>query len=65
MISLIVSLFLNVASANVAAQLDAQCETFAPNLDGISVTICAGSVVSRQDSLGVVHYTFNDNIDAF
>ena len=30
----------------------AKCETLAPNLDGISITICAGEVVSRCDASG-------------
>lgn len=63
MITLLLSLVLSAsAPATVAAQ---SCETFAPNLDGISVTVCDGHVESRTDSLGVTHYSFNDNIDAF
>lgn len=64
MITLLLSLVLQVNLAQSAAA-DAQCETFAPNLDGISVTVCAGQVASRTDSLGVTHYSFNDNIDQF
>lgn len=62
MISLFVSLFFQVATA---ANVVPACETFAPNLDGVSVTVCEGAVVSRTDQLGVTHYVFNDNIDAF
>ncbi len=63
MLTLIFSL---VFSAQVqAAPVDAACETLAPNLDGIAVTICDGRVVSRTDSLGVTHYSFNDSIDRF
>jgi hypothetical protein len=59
MLSLIFALLANIAPASQA------CETFAPNLDGIAVTVCEGAVVSRTDQLGVTHYVFNDSIDAF
>ena len=42
----------NVASVVPAKAVKAQCETYAPNLDGISITVCGGSVVSRCDSAG-------------
>ena len=35
----------------VSAQVS-QCETYKPNLAGISVTVCSGEVVSRCDQSG-------------
>ena len=35
-----------------AAPVASACETYAPNLDGIAVTVCAGEVVSRCDASG-------------
>lgn len=45
-----------VLSLNINASVAPKCETYAPNLDGISVTVCAGEVVSRKDAAGVVHF---------
>jgi hypothetical protein len=57
MITFILSTILSI---NVAAQAPktapkapvTECETYAANLDGVRVTICNGSVVSRCDAAG-------------
>jgi hypothetical protein len=57
MITFILSTILSI---NVAAQAPkvvvkapaAQCETYAPNLEGVSVTVCSGEVVKRCDAAG-------------
>jgi len=44
---LALTLFVNAPAKQVNA-----CETYAPRLDGISVTVCAGSVVRACDASG-------------
>jgi hypothetical protein len=41
-----------VSAAPVSAPTAPKCETYAPNLEGISVTVCSGEVVSRCDASG-------------
>jgi hypothetical protein len=55
MFNFIASILLS-ASINSAPVAAPACETLAPNLDGISITICDGEVVSRKDAAGVVHF---------
>lgn len=49
MIALLVSMVVTPVSAPAA------CETVGPRLDGTTVTICGGSVVSVQDKAGNVN----------
>lgn len=50
MLTFIMSIMFS-ASINVSAPLSS-CETYAPNLEGITVTVCDGEVLSRCDSTG-------------
>jgi hypothetical protein len=49
MISLILAIAIRIAPAPVT-----QCETYAPRLDGISVTVCDGHAVRYSDAAGNV-----------
>ena len=51
MLTLIFSALLSLSSVKAAPSAPA-CETYAPNLEGISVTVCSGEVVSRCDASG-------------
>jgi hypothetical protein len=51
MLNLLFSFALNLV-VSVAPSAPAQCETYAPRIDGISVTVCAGSVVKACDAFG-------------
>jgi hypothetical protein len=58
MLTILFSLF--ISAANVSPTVNAptaQCETYAPNLDGIRVTVCGGEVVSKCDASGVCHFS--------
>ena len=50
MISLAIAFVLSFANVNTA-QIS-NCETYAPTLAGISVTVCSGEVVSKCDASG-------------
>lgn len=52
MLTLIFSALLSVASVNASPVAAPKCETYAPNLSGISVTVCDGSVTKRCDASG-------------
>lgn len=52
MLTLIFSTLLSLASVSPSPVAAPRCETYAPNLAGISVTVCDGAVVSRCDASG-------------
>lgn len=53
MLSIIFAALVSFAPVNASAVKAApKCETYAPNLSGISVTVCDGEVVSRCDASG-------------
>lgn len=57
MISILFGLIgmVGVNGSSVGA-VKANCETYAPNIEGIRVTVCDGEVVKREDASGVVLY---------